>query len=133
MKSRELIFLFAFILVLGSAILTTKLSGTEESGSGESTAKSGAVVAQLQEDGRENSATMVLLGAPPMQPASHIDRWIPEKRHESCMTCHANPSTGAPTPPKNHFYEDNINKVFRDNCVQCHAQQNDSKTTFNEE
>lgn len=134
MRSKELIFIVAFIIVLGSAILTGKISHPGEKASSVTVAKSALVVTQLQEDGRENSATMVLQGAPPMQPASHIDRWNPAQRQESCMACHGNASTGAPTPPKNHFYDDDIkNKVFRDNCIQCHAQQNDSKSAFNEE
>jgi nitrate reductase (cytochrome), electron transfer subunit len=135
MKSKELIFLVAFVIVLGSAILTSKMTTPDkESAKVTSAAKTALVITQLQEEGRESSSTMVLQGAPPMQPASHIDRWNPDLHHESCMACHANPSTGAPTPPKNHFYEDNVkNKVFRDNCIQCHAQQNDSKSAFNEE
>lgn len=135
MKAKELIFVVAFVLVLGSAILTSKLTiPDKETAQVASEAKPALIITQLEEEGREKSATMVLQGAPPMQPVSHIDRWNPELHHESCMACHANKSTGAPTPPKNHFYEDDIkNKVFRDNCVQCHAQQNDSKTAFNEE
>lgn len=136
MRSKELIFILAFIFVLGSAILSSKLTLPNGDSSKEATAvaEAAVVIPQLEEEGREKAATMVLQGAPPMQPESHIDRWNPELHHESCMACHGNESTGAPTPPKNHFYDDDIkNKVFRDNCVQCHAQQNDSKSAFNDE
>lgn len=134
MKSRELLFIVAFVFVLGTAILSSIITQPEKASSPEKTVKPTLVVTQLQEEGREKASTMVLQGAPPMQPISHIDRWNPELHHESCLTCHANKDTGAPTPPDNHFYENNVkNKVFRDNCIQCHAQQNDSKTAFNEE
>lgn len=136
MKSKELVFLLAFVSILGIAIFASSLSMPEPEKSSTSVDATGSPeksLIQLNEEGRENAATMVLLGAPPMQPASHIDRWKPELRQESCMACHGNKSTGAPTPPDNHFYKEDIkNKVFRDNCVQCHAQQNDTKAAFNE-
>lgn len=133
MRSKELIFIVAFVIVLGSAILTAQLSQRGEKASSVTAVTPEVVITQLQEDGREKSETMVLLGAPPMQPVNHIDRWNPAQRQESCMACHGNESTGAPTPPKDHFYDEDIkNRVFRDNCIQCHAQQNDSKSAFNE-
>jgi nitrate reductase (cytochrome), electron transfer subunit len=136
MRGKELIFVIAFAFVLFSAVGISKLSETSESASTapKSSVDQPLVVTQLEEEGREKSATMVLVGAPPMQPADHIDRWIPEQHHESCMACHKNPATGAPTPPDNHFYnDDSKDKIFRDNCQQCHATQNDTKTAFNSE
>lgn len=135
MKSKGIIFVVAFIIIVAAAIGSEKLR-TSLTASTESEATQGettTVIPQLTGEAREESATMVLLGAPPMQPADHIDRWNPEIHHESCMTCHAVPSTGAPTPPVNHYYDENINgKIFRDNCQQCHATQNDSKAAFND-
>jgi nitrate reductase (cytochrome), electron transfer subunit len=136
MRGKELIFVIAFAFVLFSAVGISKLSETSESASTapKSNVDQPLVVTQLEEEGREKSATMVLVGAPPMQPADHIDRWIPEQHHESCMACHKNPATGAPTPPENHFYNnDSKDKIYRDNCQQCHATQNDTKTAFNSE
>lgn len=136
MRGKELIFVIAFAFVIFSAVGISKLSETSESASTapKSSVDQPLVVTQLEEEGREKSATMVLVGAPPMQPADHIDRWIPEQHHESCMACHKNPATGAPTPPDNHFYnDDSKDKIFRDNCQQCHATQNDTKTAFNSE
>lgn len=134
MRGKELGFLVAFTLVLLFALGTSKLFSQTETAT--TTLKTiedqPLVVTQLEDVGREKSATMVLLGAPPMQPADHIERWNPELHHESCMACHSNPATGAPTPPVNHFYnEDTKDKIFRDNCQQCHATQNDTKSAFN--
>jgi nitrate reductase (cytochrome), electron transfer subunit len=134
MRGKELVFVIAFAFVLFSAVGISKLSTSTETAS--TTPKLNVdqplVVTQLEEEGREKSATMVLVGAPPMQPADHIERWNPEKHHESCMACHSNPATGAPTPPENHFYNDDTkDKIYRDNCQQCHATQNDTKTAFN--
>lgn len=136
MRSKEILFVVAFMLIISIAIGATKLSTPQSSETDDQTPQKVETVSipQLEEEGREASATMVLLGAPPMQPADHIDRWNPEIHHESCMTCHAVPETGAPTPPANHYYdEDTKGTIFRDNCQQCHATQNDSKTAFNEE
>jgi len=135
---KELLFLLGFVLILGFAIGTSLIGKTLEKASEEETAavsKEQVVVPQLTSDEREEAATMVLLGAPPMQPADHIDRWNPELRHESCLACHATPeATGAKEIPENHFYENNReNPIFRDNCVQCHGQQNDTKSAFNSE
>lgn len=134
MREKEIGFVVAFLLILLVAIGTTKLFSTSEtvSNSPKTAIDQPLVVTQLEEEGRESSATMVLVGAPPMQPNDHIDRWNPELHHESCMACHGNTATGAPTPPKNHFYnEDTNDKIFRDNCQQCHATQIDTKTAFN--
>jgi nitrate reductase (cytochrome), electron transfer subunit len=133
-RGKELVFLAIFVMVLFSAIGTSKLFSQSKTASTvpNTTIDQPLVVTQLEEEGREKSATMVLVGAPPMQPADHIDRWNPEMHHESCMACHSNPATGAPTPPVNHFYNDDTkDKIFRDNCQQCHATQNDTKTAFN--
>jgi nitrate reductase (cytochrome), electron transfer subunit len=133
-RGKELVFLAIFVMVLFSAIGISKLFSPSETASTvpKTTIDQPLVVTQLEEEGREKSATMVLVGAPPMQPADHIDRWNPEMHHESCMACHSNPATGAPTPPVNHFYNDDTkDKIFRDNCQQCHATQNDTKTAFN--
>jgi nitrate reductase (cytochrome), electron transfer subunit len=134
MRGKELVFVIAFAFVLFSAVGISKLSTSTETAS--TTPKLNVdqplVVTQLEEEGREKSATMVLVGAPPMQPADHIERWNPEQHHQSCMACHSNPATGAPTPPENHFYNDDTkDKIYRDNCQQCHATQNDTKTAFN--
>jgi nitrate reductase (cytochrome), electron transfer subunit len=134
MRGRELGFIIAFGLVLFGAIGISSLSSTSETASTiqKSTIDQPLVITQLEEEGRENAATMVLVGAPPTQPANHIERWNPDLHHESCMACHSNPATGAPTPPDNHFYnEDTKDKIFRDNCQQCHATQNDTKSAFN--
>jgi nitrate reductase (cytochrome), electron transfer subunit len=134
MRGKELVFLVAFAIVLISALGVTKMFQHSEKVSAPAVIKNdeNLVITQLEEEGREKSATMVLLGAPPMQPSDHIDRWNPDLHHESCMACHSNPATGAPTPPVNHYYnEDTKDKIFRDNCQQCHATQNDTKTAFN--
>lgn len=134
MKSKGIIFVVVFILVVAVAIGSEKLRTSQTaSPEAETTQAEGTVIPQLTGDGREESATMALLGAPPMQPSDHIDFWNPEIQFESCMTCHAVPATGAPTPPVNHFYDEDINgKIFRHNCQQCHATQNDSKSAFND-
>lgn len=137
---KEYMFLLGFILVIGVA-LSTGMLGKSHSESASSDGKEAATsdvqvtIPQLETEEREDSATMVLLGAPPMQPADHIDRWIPEKRQESCLACHASPeTTGAREIPEDHYYDSNINNpIFRDNCVQCHGQQNDTKNAFNSE
>lgn len=136
---KEYLFLLGFIVVLGLAIGTSMIGKSTETASEEagSVASSNEtlVVPQLTSDEREEAATMVLIGAPPMQPADHIDRWNPELRHESCLTCHATPeATGAREIPEDHYYDNNRdNPIFRDNCVQCHGQQNDTKSAFNSE
>jgi nitrate reductase (cytochrome), electron transfer subunit len=133
-KAKELIFLASFVLVLVVALGIAKLTEpTSELVSSVSKIQNQPlIVTQLEEEGREKAATMVLVGAPPMQPADHIDRWNPKLHQDSCMACHSKPETGAPTPPANHFYNEDIkDKVFRDNCQQCHATQNDTKAAFN--
>lgn len=140
MKSKQVIYVLLFVLVVAAAISSEKIrmSFVEPETSDTAGAKTEAttVIPQLTNDGREESATMVLLGAPPMQPADHIDRWNPELHHESCMTCHAIPeTTGARTLPENHYYDNDqaAGNIFRDNCIQCHATQNDTKSAFNDE
>ena len=139
MKSKQIIFVLVFILIVGVAIGAEKIrTSFTDSASPASDAPKTAVakvIPQLENEGREESATMVLLGAPPMQPADHIERWNPELHHESCMTCHANPATGARTLPENHYYDNDraAGRIFRDNCIQCHATQNDTKSAFNDE
>lgn len=137
---KEYLYLLGFIVVMGLAIGAGMIgkslnTASEEPGTVTSSSEGQLVVPQLTSDGREEAATMVLIGAPPMQPADHIDRWNPELRHESCLTCHAVPeSTGAREIPEDHFYDNNRqNPIFRDNCVQCHGQQNDTKSAFNSE
>jgi nitrate reductase (cytochrome), electron transfer subunit len=134
MKGKELGFVAAFVVILFLAIGTSALFNSSEKTTTipQSNEDDALVITQLEEEGREKAATMVLVDSPPMQPSDHIDRWNPEMHHESCMACHSNPATGAPTPPENHFYNEDIkDKVFRDNCQQCHATQNDTKTAFN--
>ncbi|WP_077213353.1 nitrate reductase cytochrome c-type subunit [Bacillus dakarensis] len=139
MMKKELMFLFAFVLVIGAAIGISALGNGSESASSDDSVTAEATdiveIPQLTSEEREDAATMVLLGAPPLQPSDHIDRWNPELRHESCLTCHASPeTTGAREIPEDHYYDNNIdNPIFRDNCVQCHGQQNDTKTAFNSE
>ncbi|WP_066309249.1 nitrate reductase cytochrome c-type subunit [Bacillus sp. FJAT-29814] len=134
MKEKGIVYLVAFIVVITLAIGATKLQNSLGSSASETETASATVnVVQLAEKGRPDAATMTLLNAPPLQPATHIDRWNPEQHEKSCLACHSKPETGAPTPTADHFYEnDTKGKVFRDNCVQCHAQQNDtkSKTAF---
>jgi nitrate reductase cytochrome c-type subunit len=131
---KELLFVFVFFLIVSVAIGTQQLQNINTNHSSPIEKASAIAIPQLSEEGREKSATMVLIGAPPMQPGDHIDRWNSELHHESCMSCHGNASTGAPIPPENHYYENNRNEaVFRDNCIQCHATQNDNKPAFNSE
>lgn len=137
---REYLFLLSFTLLLVVAIGTTKIydSLTKPDASADSVTANNTnevVIPQLLTDDREDARTMVLLGTPPLQPKDHIDRWIPELHHESCMTCHAMPeSTGAREVPDDHFYDNDRTKaVFRDNCIQCHGEQKDTKTAFNED
>lgn len=133
MKTKELVYLLAFIVVISVAVGSTLLHESFQSASStESSSQTPPLLVQLTEEGRENAATMGLLNVPPMQPVTHVGRWNPELHHESCLACHGKAGTGAPTPPADHFYDnDPKGTVFRDNCVQCHAQQNDTKTAFN--
>lgn len=136
MRGKELLFVAAFVVVIVVAMAASKLyNSTETAGTDGKATDAPLVITQLNEEGRESSATMVLVGAPPMQPADHIDRWNPELRTDSCMSCHAQPdSTGAKAVPADHFINNEAGgKIFRDNCIQCHGQQNDTKTAFNEE
>lgn len=134
MRGKELLYILGFVLVIVVAITSTKLQGSLESASTNLEVNSPAAgLIQLSEEGRQDAATMGLLNAPPMQHVTHVDRWNGELHHESCLACHGKEGTGAPTPPDDHFYDnDPKGQVFRDNCVQCHAQQNDTKTAFNE-
>lgn len=130
MKIHELAYLGLFFVVLLSAIGVTKLAETRPTPV--ATASQGTELVQLSEKGRQSAATMQLISPPPTQPADHIARWNPELRQESCLACHGKAGTGAPTPSKNHFYdEDQKGKIFRDNCIQCHVTQNDKKPAFN--
>jgi nitrate reductase cytochrome c-type subunit len=132
LKMKELSFLGLFILVLIAAIGSSKLYTASQEAVVPKTQTAGLI--QLNEDGRQDAATMQLISPPPTQPADHINRWNPELRHESCLACHGVEGTGAPTPSKNHFYEENTKgKIFRDNCIQCHVTQNDKKPAFNRE
>lgn len=131
MKEKGILYIVAFVVVIGLAIGVTKLQWSMESAAAaNASAKTTQVqLVQLTEKGRTNSETMGLIGAPPLQPASHVDRWNPQVHQDSCLACHGKPDTGAPTPPNNHFYNnDTKGKIFRDNCVQCHGQQNETKT-----
>ncbi|WP_174733109.1 nitrate reductase cytochrome c-type subunit [Mesobacillus harenae] len=131
---KEYLFLAGFIIVLAAAILVSNdfqsdQTTTEKPPAAEATEQE--VLVQLTEEGREDASTMGLIGAPPLQHVSHIDRWNPELRHESCLTCHADVSTGAPSPPADHYYDEDVKgNVFRDNCIQCHAEQSAVKTTW---
>lgn len=131
MKEKGIHYIVAFIVVLTIAIGATKLQdylSKEDAAAAAATANQPKLV-QLTEKGRQDAVTMGLLNAPPLQPANHIDRWNPTAHQDSCLACHGKPETGAPTPPANHFYDnDTKGKVFRDNCIQCHGQQNETKT-----
>lgn len=135
MKEKGILYLMVFIVVIILAIGGTKLQsslGSSEASAVESSGKTASKtvdVVQLKEKGRPDSTTMVLLNAPPLQPADHINFWNPKAHQDSCLACHGKPETGAPTPPDNHFYDNNTKgTIFRDNCIQCHGQQNETKT-----
>lgn len=136
MKLRELSFVLAFVLVLFVAIGSSMIQKNMLASSDEQLDQNAqsVVFPQLSSEGRAEASTMVVEGSPPMQPENHIDRWNPELRQESCLACHASPQTGAPTPPKNHWIDGEQKKgIFRDNCIQCHSTNNDSKPAFNSE
>ena len=129
MKEKGILYIFGFIIVLAAAIGATKMQWDLGSTKTASTVKAKPVLVQLTEKGRPDAETMGLLNAPPLQPATHVDRWNPKLHQDSCLACHGKPDTGAPTPTAGHFYDnDTKGKVFRDNCIQCHAQQNETKT-----
>lgn len=130
MKEKGIVYIVAFVLVITLAIGATKLQGSLNAAPSETvTAGAKVQVVQLEEKGRPDATTMTLLNAPPLQPASHVDRWNPEAHQDSCLACHGKSETGAPTPTDVHYYDnDTKGKIFRDNCVQCHAQQNETKT-----
>lgn len=140
---KEFLFLLSFIIVIGSAIGVSMIvksfdsADADPTGEAVSNEKSDTVVVpQLDSEERANSATMVLVGSPPVLPDDHANFWNPEIGYESCMLCHAPEvaeGVGAVVPTPNHFYDDDIEKgVFRDYCIQCHVSQNDSKSSFNE-
>jgi nitrate reductase (cytochrome), electron transfer subunit len=133
MKSKKLLYIGLFIFVFVLAVVVTVVvdggAGSEVSSQAEKT-----ILVQLEEEGRPDAETMGLDGAPPMKPADHIDRWVPELRHQGCLTCHQNGASGAPKPTADHYYqEDQDGQIFRDNCIQCHADQTIQKTAFNSE
>jgi nitrate reductase (cytochrome), electron transfer subunit len=137
---KEWIFLLSFILVIGVAIGTSMLGKSSETTSSEPTGESATnetsevVVTQLSSDERADSATMVLVGSPPVLPDDHASFWNPEIGYDSCMVCHNTPETGAPTPTPEHYYEDNIDKgIFRDYCIQCHVTQESTQSAFNDQ
>lgn len=133
---KEFLYLLGFILVMTLAVGVSMIGKFYDVASGDGSVDEGPlVIPQLESEGREDASTMVLIGTPPMQPADHIDRWNPEIQYESCMTCHATPDlTGAREIPEDHFYDNNRdNPIFRHNCIQCHGQQNDTKSAFNED
>ncbi len=133
MKSKKLLYIGLFIFVFALAIVVTVVvdGGTRREASSQPENSS---LVQLEEDGRPNAETMGLVGAPPMKPADHIDRWVPELRHQGCLTCHQNGASGAPKPTADHYYQENQDgQIFRDNCIQCHADQSGQKTAFNSE
>lgn len=140
MRAKELGFVLVFLLVLVVAVACTP-SGTSEKATEKTdaappteTAAATTTVPQLESEGREDSATMVLLNAPPVLPADHNNFWQEELRQDSCLVCHATPDTGAPTPPADHYYDNQQGgTIFRDSCIQCHATQNDTKPAFNRE
>lgn len=127
MKPKKVLKNFTVMIVtLCSIIIFTACSGGDQN-------DLGVDLPQLSGD-TVDAATMVLISAPPMQPADHIDRWSPSAQHEGCMTCHETGSGGAKQLPNNHFYEnDPSNDLFRTYCVQCHGEQLDEKPAFNRE
>ncbi|MFZ7943145.1 MULTISPECIES: nitrate reductase cytochrome c-type subunit [Bacillaceae] len=129
MKEKGILFILGFIIVLTAAIGATKLQWSLVSTETAAVVSTQPALVQLTEKGRPDSETMGLVSAPPLQPATHVDRWNPKAHQDSCLACHGKPDTGAPTPTAVHFYDnDTKGKVFRDNCIQCHAQQNETKT-----
>lgn len=136
---KELLFILSFILVVGIAIGASMIQkeskdvvADDPATDTPSTQTDVVVVPQLNTDERADSATMVLVGSPPVLPDDHATFWNPSLGYESCMVCHAVPETGAPLPTNNHYYDDDITKgIFRDYCIQCHVTQNDTKSAFN--
>ncbi|EKN63996.1 nitrate reductase cytochrome c-type subunit [Schinkia azotoformans] len=138
MRAKELGFVLVFLLVVIVAVACSP-SGTSQKATEKTDAAppadtvAAATVPQLESNGREDAATMVLLNAPPVLPADHKNFWQEKLRQESCMVCHATPETGAPLPTPEHYYDNQQGgKIFRDTCIQCHATQNDTKSAFNE-
>ncbi|WP_017755757.1 nitrate reductase cytochrome c-type subunit [Calidifontibacillus oryziterrae] len=148
MRAKKYGFIVVFLLVLVLAVAcsqtatqepTTTEPATQEQAEPVATGSVGltgtkvVAVPQLDNEGRENSATMGLLSAPPMMPADHSNYWNSEQRQESCLVCHNHPETGAMYPTAAHYYdEEQGGTIFRDYCVQCHAAQLDTKAAFNE-
>jgi nitrate reductase (cytochrome), electron transfer subunit len=132
-KSKKLLYIGLFIFVFALAIgVTVVVDGGN--GSKVGSEQDSPILVQLEEEGRPDAETMGLVGAPPMKPANHIDRWVPELRHQGCLTCHQNVASGAPKPTADHYYFENQDgEIFRDNCIQCHAYQSGQQTVFNSE
>ncbi|SEN24618.1 Nitrate reductase cytochrome c-type subunit (NapB) [Mesobacillus persicus] len=128
LNNKRLLYIGLFIVVFIAAVSVTVFFDEV----GETTEAEKPTLIQLEEEGRPDAATMGLVGVPPTKPADHIDRWVPELRHEGCLTCHQVGASGAPKPPEDHYIDGNQDgQIFRDNCIQCHATQNDQKTAFN--
>lgn len=131
MKSKKLLYIGLFISVFVLAVVVTVVVDGGKGGKVSSQPER-PILIQLEEEGRPEAETMGLVGAPPMKPADHIDRWVPELRHQGCLTCHQNGASEAPKPTADHYYlEDQEGTIFRDNCIQCHADQSGQKTVFN--
>jgi nitrate reductase cytochrome c-type subunit len=129
MKEKGIVYIVGFIVILAIAIGVTKYQWSLGSTKTQGAVIAQPVLVQLTEKGRPDATTMGLLNVPPLQPATHVDRWNPKLHQDSCLACHGKAGTGAPTPTAAHFYDnDTKGKVFRDNCVQCHAQQHETKT-----
>ncbi|OIJ14749.1 hypothetical protein BKP37_07150 [Anaerobacillus alkalilacustris] len=132
-KLKYTIFLFVIgLLIVAISVGSSFFSHTEpnEDQTEQQTAKT-LLLPQLNEE-RADAATMVLVSAPPPQPADHINRWNPDLQQDSCLMCHALETTGAATLPEDHYYDNNRNnELYRTYCIQCHVTQEDDKPAFN--
>lgn len=81
---------------------------------------------------RADAATMVLIGAPPVKPIDHINRWRASLQENNCLPCHATGSGGATILPDSHYFNDDPTEgVLRRYCIQCHVEQRDDRPAFN--
>lgn len=79
-----------------------------------------------------DAATMVLVDAPPVRPADHVDRWRDSLQENNCLPCHATGSGGATILPDSHYIDNDPTKdVYRTYCIQCHVEVRDDKPAFN--
>lgn len=134
MAFRNLIPIVGFIIVMAIAIGVSGPTHQDTATEVQHEEETKLTLPQLEKEGRPDAATMEVIGAAPMQPKFHQGFWDRELRQDSCLACHANPDSGAPTPPSDHYYDNDVTKaILRDSCIQCHAEQKDTKPAFNRE